>query len=290
MTHSHGVVVTGASGQLGTAFRDEYPDATFLTRDRLDLNQPGLLASSLAAFAPSLVINCAAYTRVDRAEHEEDLATVVNGASVGAIAQFCQESGAQFVTFSTDYVFGGGGEETRRRPWLESDETAPINAYGRSKLEGEQSAVQAGGLVIRTSWMVSATHPNFVATMLNGAPPKGLSVVDDQWGCPTITSDLARATRQAIERDASGLLHLTNSGETTWFEFARAALAAAGMDPTLISPCGSADFETDADRPTYSVLGSERRASLGVEELPPWETSLPAVVEGLVRNGLVLRP
>ncbi len=281
-----GIVVTGANGQLGTSFRKLLPEATFLTRTDLDLTDLSALRRVLSRDDPDLVINCAAYTAVDRAEDEEELATLVNGLAVGEMASLCSSIGARFVTYSTDYVFGGVSD----RPWVESDPCDPINAYGRSKLRGEELVAEHGGLVIRTSWVVSGTHPNFIATMLRLAQERELSVVNDQQGCPTMADDLAVATRSAIDSGASGGLHLANTGETAWFDFAREALRLAGLDPERIQPCGTSEFPTQAKRPAYSVLGSERRPVLGIADLPPWQESLPELVESLFNNGVVDRP
>ncbi len=277
------IVVTGAGGQLGAAFRKSIPDAEFLTRADLDLSHPELVRETLDEIRPDTIVNCAAYTAVDRAEEEPDLARTVNATAVGELARWSDGNGARLVTFSTDYVFPGTGT----RPYVESDHTAPINAYGWSKLEGEEAALSHRGvLVIRTSWVVSATHPNFVATIIRNARERVLRVVDDQRGCPTIADDLAAATLRALEAGATGLLHLTNQGETTWFEFAREAVSLSGLDPTRVSPIGTEKYPTPARRPAYSVLGSERLEDLGIEPLPPWRESLPAVVEGLVATGL----
>ena len=274
------IVVTGASGQVGTAFRAVLPDARFLTRADLDLSDLTAIPTVLRTLAPTLVVNCAAYTAVDRAEAEIEQAELVNGRAVGVMAEVTAELGAQFVTYSTDYVFSGNGT----RPYVESDPTDPVNAYGRSKALGERLALEANprALVIRTSWVISGTHPNFVATMLRLSRERPLRVVDDQLGCPTVASDLAVATAAAIEKRASGLLHLTNQGPTTWFGLARRAVELAGIDPERIQPCATADYPTPARRPAYTVLGSERRDVLGVEPLPPWEESLPKVVEQIL--------
>ena len=165
-----------------------------------------------------------------------------------------------------------------------TDATSPINAYGRSKLAGERLALQADALVIRTSWLVSATHPNFVATMLRLAPTRSFSVVDDQRGCPTTAADLAAATMAAVDAGATGLLHLTNTGETTWYEFAREALELAGIGVDQIEACASSDYSTPAERPEYSVLGSVRRQSLGIDPLPYWRDSLPFGRQGPLRQ------
>jgi dTDP-4-dehydrorhamnose reductase len=277
------IVVTGAGGQLGTAFRKLIPDAVFLTRAELDLSHPEGMHQKLNEIRPDTVINCAAYTAVDRAEEEIGLARVVNGVAVGELARWAEDKGSRLVTFSTDYVFPGTGT----KPYVESDPTAPVNAYGWSKLEGEEAALtHPRVLVVRTSWVVSATHPNFVATMIRNARERVLRVVNDQKGCPTIADDLAKATIDALEAGAMGLLHITNLGETTWFELAREAVKLAGLDPALITPIETADYPTPARRPAYSVLGSERLDQFGIDPLPPWRQSLPTVVEGLIGAGL----
>jgi dTDP-4-dehydrorhamnose reductase len=182
------------------------------------------------------------------------------------------------VTYSTDYVFDG----TARQPYVESSPTAPINAYGRTKLEGEELALghHPRSLIVRTSWVISGTHSNFVGTMINLARRQDLTVVDDQVGCPTVADDLAAATLAALDEDATGILHLTNVGETTWYRLARQSLEIAGLDPERIQPCTTDDFPTKAARPVYSALGSERRETAGIPPLPSWQASLPGVVRG----------
>lgn len=273
------ILVTGGAGQLGTAFRKVLPEARYIDLDDLDITRLDLLAAALEEMRPEAIVNCAAYAAVDRAEQEEALATLVNGTAVGVMAEHAARRRIPFLTFSTDYVFAGDARE----PYFESSPTVPINAYGRSKLAGEQAARAAcpGALVVRTSWLVSGTHPNFVATMLRLVAERVVRVVDDQWGCPTTVDDLAPAAWAALQGGAGGILHLTNSGETTWFRFARAAVALAGLDPERVVACATADFPTAARRPAYSVLGSERRRPLGIADLPHWQESLPAVVEGL---------
>jgi dTDP-4-dehydrorhamnose reductase len=273
------ILVTGGAGQLGTAFRKVLPEARYVDLADFDLTDLEGLAAALDDMRPTAIVNCAAYTAVDRAEQEEALATIVNGSAVAVMAGYAALHRIPFLTFSTDYVFPGDGEQ----PYLESSPTDPINAYGRSKLAGEGAALAAcpEALVVRTSWLVSGTHPNFVATMLRLAAEREVRVVDDQRGCPTMVDDLAPAAWAALRAGVSGILHLANSGETTWFRFARAAVARAGLDPGRIVPCPTADYPTPARRPAYSVLGSERRGPLGLPDLPHWEDSLPAVVEGL---------
>jgi dTDP-4-dehydrorhamnose reductase len=272
------ILVTGANGQVGTAFRWLLPDATFLTRSQLDLCDVAAIGPTLEAVAPDAIINCAAYTAVDRAEDDEETARLVNAVAVGAMAAYAASAAIPFVTYSTDYVFDG----TARRPYLESSPTAPINAYGRSKLEGEELALEnhPGSLVIRTSWVISGTHPNFVGTMIDRARTQNLRVVDDQVGSPTVADDLARATVQALERRVSGILHLTNEGATTWYGLARRSLELADLDPDRVEPCSTDAYPTPAPRPAYSVLESERRRAFDIPALPPWQESLVGVVDG----------
>jgi dTDP-4-dehydrorhamnose reductase len=279
------ILLLGATGQLGTAMRSLLTDYAAPTRSELDMSSitPDRVDELLSAAKPGVVINCAAYTAVDRAEEEEDLATAVNGVAVGVLAEVTAWHDIRFVTFSTDYVFDGTGN----KPYVESDTTDPVNAYGRSKLVGEKMALEANpnSVVIRTSWVVSGTHPNFVATMLRLASEgKELAVVDDQHGRPTVAADLARVTLDAVEKRVSGLLHLTNEGITTWFGLARASIELAGLDPELVQPCRTEDYPTPAARPAYSVMESERRETLGLDPLPNWRESLPALVHQLVSD------
>jgi dTDP-4-dehydrorhamnose reductase len=278
------ILVTGESGQLGSAFKELLPDALYPSQETFDFTTAASIESVLAEMAPDAIINCAAYTAVDAAEEDEDTANLINAVAVGEMAAFCAGRGIPFVTYSTDYVFPGTGDE----PYVESSPTDPINAYGRSKRNGEILAlVHPTSLVIRTSWLISGTNPNFVATMLRLAATRDeLTVVADQWGCPTVAADLAAGTLRALEAGGRGLLHLTNQGATTWFELARTAVAAAGLDPEKIAPCTTADYPTPAARPAYSVMHSERLEPLGINPLPPWRDSLPEVVAGLLEQGL----
>jgi dTDP-4-dehydrorhamnose reductase len=273
------ILLLGATGQLGSAFRTLLGDSALpLGRNQLDLADTDGIRSALSAYRPEVIVNCAAYTAVDRAEDEEELALRVNALAVGELARFAAEHGIPFVTFSTDYVFDGSAT----RPYVEGDPPRPLSVYGRTKLAGEQRALQyPGSLVVRTSWVISGTHPNFVATILHKAREGPLRVVDDQLGSPSVAADLAAATRQAMASGVSGLLHLVNQGPASRFELARAALELAGLDPQLVEPCPSTEYPTKAPRPLYSVLGSERVGHLGLAPLPHWRQSLPMVVESL---------
>ena len=277
------IVVTGASGQLGTAFCALLPDAHCLRRTDLDLAEPAAVFDAVATLAPSAIINCAAYTKVDAAEDHEVLAYAVNAASVGELARYAAASAIPFVTFSTDYVFSGDARE----PYLESSPTRPVNAYGRTKLAGEHAALESnpGTLVVRTSWVISGTHANFVATMLRLAREgREVKVVDDQVGSPTIAADLARVSLAAMEHGVTGILHLTNQGTVTWYGLARAAAEIAGLDVNSFRPCTTEDYPTPAARPAYSVLGSERLADTALPPMPHWRDSLPGVVRALLER------
>lgn len=279
MSASTRLLILGATGQLGTALATRAPESVRIGSRELDLTSSGLsleLRDLISSVRPSAVVNCAAFTAVDRAEAEEPLATAVNGGAVGILAEVAAECDVPIVTFSTDYVFDGSKGE----PYVESDSPSPLNAYGRSKVTGELAALAQGGqvLVIRTSWVISSTHPNFVATMLRlVGSGESVSVVGDQFGSPTVATDLALGTLQALEQGVTGILHLSNFGQTTWFDLARAATSLAGLDASLVQPCSTAEYPTLAARPRYSVLGTERTDELQFE-MPPWERSLATVV------------
>lgn len=276
------ILVTGGSGQLGTALRSLVPDGLYPGRADLDLVRVDAIPGVVDALDPTAIVNCAAYTAVDAAETDEDTAHLVNAVAVGELARCAAERSIPFVTVSTDYVFDG----TASRPYVESDPTGPLSAYGRTKLAGERRALAAhpGALVVRTSWVVSASHRNFVSAILDAAAQDDspIPVVADQRGCPTIATDLAGALLDALDRGVTGVLHVTNSGSATRFGLARAALGLAGGDPDRVVATTTADHPRPARRPAYSVLGSERQAPLGLTPLPPWEVSLAAVVGLLI--------
>lgn len=276
---SRSILLLGSSGQVGTALRGVLDEAIAPSRSELDLTTADFddVHRLVEGTRADVIVNCAAYTAVDRAEDEAALADRVNGHAVGILADVAGDAGIPLVTYSTDYVFDG----TSRHPYLESATTNPINAYGRGKLLGEELALSSNPktLVIRTSWVISRTHPNFVSTMLRLAREgREIKVVDDQRGSPTVADHLAAATIEAIAGDATGLLHITNQGDTTWFDLAREALTAAGLDPGLISPCPTTEYPTKAARPAYSVLGSDRTAELGLTALPSWREALDAML------------
>ena len=275
------IVVTGTTGQLGTAFRAFLgEDAQYPTRSDLDLSDLESLRQGLEHLQPTVLINCAAFTAVDRAESEPEMAAVVNTDAVGVMAEAMAGLGGRFVTFSTNYVFDG----TANRPYLESDPTRPINVYGQTKRAGEIAALTACAetLVVRTSWLLSGTHPNFASTIIRLAREGEVTVVDDQYGHPTLVKDLARATLSALEASATGILHLANTGITNWFSLAQEVAGLAGIDPNRIRACASVDRPTAAMRPGNSGIASSRSRELGLEPLPPYHRGLPQAIKEIL--------
>jgi dTDP-4-dehydrorhamnose reductase len=231
---------------------------TALSRQQADLSDPAAIARIVEAADADLVLNATAYTAVDRAETERDLAFTVNAEAPGAMARACAARGLPLVHVSTDYVFNGSGS----RAWREDDATAPINAYGDSKLAGEQAVIASGAraVILRTSWVFSAHGANFVKTMLRLSDRPQLKVVDDQLGRPTYAGDLAEAVltvgrRLAQDADApTGLFHFAGAGAVSWHQFATEIFDAKGPPVPEIQAIPSADYPTPAARPVNSVL------------------------------------
>lgn len=237
-------MIFGASGMLGSDLCRVFPDAVKLTHKGLDITDRTKVIESIKRIKPDVVINAAAYTNVDGCEDEQDLAFEVNGHAPGYIAQACSDIGAILVHFSTDYVFDGSKKE-----YVESDTTNPINVYGQSKLMGEQEIIKNTDnyRIIRTSWLFGKNGQNFVDTMLSLSKEiETVKVVNDQFGKPTYTADLARKTPEIFEMEA-GIYHITNKGVCSWYEFASAIIHNA-------IPCSSDEFPRKARRPTYSAL------------------------------------
>jgi dTDP-4-dehydrorhamnose reductase len=263
------VLVTGAGGMLGRAVMRRFDGAMGLARGDLDVTDREAAFAAVRDIRPELVINCAGYTDVDRAEADEQLATAVNGDGAGNVAAAAAAAGARVVHFSTDYVFDG----EKREPYIESDEIGPRSAYGRSKLAGERSVARANErhLIVRTSWLFGEGGRNFVDTMLTLGSERGeVSVVADQVGCPTWTGHLAAAF-PALLACGDGILHVAGSGRCSWYEFAVEIFRQAGLD-VQVTPSSTAEFPRPAPRPTFSVLGSER----GAPVLDDWQDGLRA--------------
>lgn len=246
-----------------------------LGRAQCDVTSAEACRQAFADGQPTVVINCAAYTDVNRAESEIDLAMAVNRDGAANVAQACSDMGASCIYVSTDYVFDGGKPE----PYEPTDLTNPINAYGRTKLAGEQAVVAAlpdgKWTIARTSWLYGAHGPNFVKTMLRLARDgKYLKIISDQRGAPTYTVDLARALVDMAIGAAGGVVHVTNSGACSWYEFAQEIFALSGVNPLSLIPCATADFPTAACRPSNSQLSSTSLVDRQVAPLPPWQDGL----------------
>jgi dTDP-4-dehydrorhamnose reductase len=288
------LLVTGKQGQVVSALLERAPsdiEVVALGRPELDLAEPDTVARALADQYADVVVNAAAYTAVDRAESEEDLATRINGESAGRVAEAARALGAPILQLSTDYVFDGALD----RPYREDDATGPIGAYGRSKLAGEIAAAEANPrcAILRTAWVYSPFGANFVKTMLRlGETRAQMRVVADQIGSPTSALDLADAifeiARQIVASPGPrkyGVFHMTSAGEASWAEFAAAIFAEAerhGRPPVAVVPIRTEDYPTPARRPANSRLDSARLAGDYGVTFPSWRDSLKPVVARLL--------
>jgi len=271
------VLITGGSGQLAHAIRRVWANHDLIVPEEsiLDLAKQASIQAVMAQVRPDIVVNCAAFTQVDRCETEAALALAINGEAVGWLAEACGRQAALLIQVSTDYVFDGEAV----RPYREDDPTHPLSVYGRSKLEGERQAARCTQhLIARTSWLYDAWGRNFYNTILNAAAQgRSLRVVNDQRGSPTTCRALAHQLKVAAEEGWRGLVHTTCHGETTWHGFAQAILQARGLAGDL-KPCTTADYPTPARRPGYSVLDSAHRCQLGSDVMPHWQEALRQVV------------
>jgi dTDP-4-dehydrorhamnose reductase len=277
----HNILITGGGGMLAGAFGSICGargfDSTHLPRAQLDITDPLSVIRALDDHKPSIVLNCAAYTKVDRADTDFAVAENINGKAVGVLAEACKRRDVLLVHFSTDYVFDG----TLRRPLLPDDPVGPQSGYGVSKLLGERLLKDIGPrhLLIRTAWLYGPGGPNFVQTMLGAARAgKPLRVINDQHGSPTFTHDLAAATLALIGVGATGTFHVTNGNHTTWFEFAHAIFHTFDVVPVSLEPITSADWKKikpdSAERPLYSVLDCSAYTAIARETLPDWRDGL----------------
>jgi dTDP-4-dehydrorhamnose reductase len=250
-------------------------DVTGLAHRDLDVTDEAAVRAALRQHRPDIVVNCAAWTRVDDAETHEQEALAVNGHGADHVAAACADRGARMVQISSDYVFGGD----TRRPYTEADVPRPRTAYGRAKLAGEQSVLRrlpGSGYVLRTAWLYGAHGPNFVRTIIRLERERPtVDVVDDQLGQPTWTVDLAHGII-ALERSrvAAGVYHTSSSGSVTWFGLAREIFGLLGADPARVRPITTAEYPSPAPRPACSVLGHDAWATAGVEPLPDWRVAL----------------
>jgi dTDP-4-dehydrorhamnose reductase len=284
------VLVVGAGGQLGhdvmviTGAAGD--DVLGLTRGDLDITDRRAVLEAATTWRPDIVVNCAAWTAVDACESDPERAQATNGLAVRWVAEACDGVGAHLIQLSTDYVFDG----SLSRPYHEWDRPNPLGVYGSSKLAGEREALVLGAAatVVRTSWVCGVHGTNIVRTILGllaggDDTPGRLAFVDDQWGCPTFTADLAPMLRRLALERRGGVHHVTNQGAVSWFQFAQAVVAAAGRDPQVVRPIATAELDPPrpAPRPVNSVLDNAALRAAGIPALRDFHEPLIELVTAL---------
>ncbi len=286
---STSLLITGADGQLGRALRrlidaDPRYRAVYTDVDTLDLTDPQAVDRYVAETAPDFIVNCAAYTAVDRAEAEEALCARVNTEAVGHIAAAARSHKCRVIHISTDYVFNG----ENYKPYTESDKPDPCSAYGRTKLRGEGILMSLcpDSIIIRTAWLYSEDGNNFVKTMLRlGAEKQEIGVVADQIGTPTYAGDLASAVMSVIsvENPQPGIYHFTDEGAASWYDLAIAVMRRAAL-PCRVKPLLTRQYPTPARRPHYSLLDKTKIKDTFNITIPHWADSLNLCVDNLLKT------
>lgn len=278
------ILLTGANGQLGTdvVLAASDLDLHAFTRSGLDVTDASHVLDVVGQIMPDVIIHAGAYTAVDDCEGSKELAHAVNGVGTANVVSAAARFASRMIYVSTDYVFDG----TKTEPYLETDEPNPASVYGASKLAGENSVGElgSGGLVVRTSWVCGAHGSNMVKTILGAAERHPtLTFVDDQIGKPTFTADLAQTLLLFADRSDSGIMHVTNEGVVSWYEFCREVLSAAGLDPDRVKPCATHELQPPrpAPRPANSVLANSRFTELGIPLLRDFREPLAEVVRDL---------
>lgn len=284
------ILITGADGQLGNELRSlapSHPEHRFIFTDRpeLDITNAAAISRMVQQESVQCIINCAAYTQVDRAEDDEATADLINHRAVAYLAQAAAQADALLVHVSTDYVFGGSGGNT---PYAPQDSPAPLGAYGRTKLAGEE-AVRASGcrhIILRTAWLYSTYGANFVKTMRRlMAERETLSVVYDQVGSPTYAADLAAAILDILHRplppEHLGTYHYTNEGVCSWYDFALAIRHLSGLTNCRVQPCRSWEFPAKVQRPAFSVLDKASMRATFDRDIPHWHEALTRCIRAL---------
>ena len=283
------LLVTGATGQLGYEVVREFAqlgnEVFAPTRQQMNLENPGEVASAIRSYEADWVINCAAYTQVDKAESEPGKAFTVNRDSPAALAKSVADYGGRLLQISTDFIFDG----TKTTPYSEHDKANPLGVYGQSKLAGELAVLDAlpGATVLRTAWVYGIHGNNFVKTMLRvAAAGKPLHVVNDQVGSPTWTTDIAAAILALVGKGETGVFNYTSAGETSWHGFATAILeqaAALGFEikTELVEPIPTSEYPTPAARPAYSVLDTDKIKNCLDLSIPQWRDSLKNMLKEL---------
>jgi len=279
------ILITGKDGQVGWELRRllaALGDVVATDRRELDLRDANAISRTVRKTSPDIIVNAAAYTAVDNAESEPDIAMQVNAIAPGILAEEAKRLGALLVHYSSDYVFDG----SKKSPYQEDDAPNPLGVYGRSKLEGERAIVasKCRHLIFRTSWVYSSRGRNFLLTILKAAREKPeLQVVDDQFGAPTSSSAIADATAHALQmHGAQGLYHMTAGGQTSWFGFAQTILRNAAIS-TPVAPIRSDQYPAKVTRPRNSVLDNSRLEGAFGMTLPDWESQLEQVMAEVLR-------
>jgi dTDP-4-dehydrorhamnose reductase len=276
------LLVTGQTGQLGWKLERvmaELGEVIATDRNALDLSQPDSIAAAVRTLRPDIIVNAGAYTAVDKAESEPDIARAINATGPAVLAEEARKLNALLVHYSTDYVFDG----SKLEPYKEEDAVHPLSVYGRTKWEGEQAILASGCryLIFRTSWVYSPVGRNFLLTMLRLLREKPqLRVVNDQVGAPTSTQTIAQATAHVLKQnpEKSGLFHLTAAGSTSWWGFTRLIAEAAGLGHVRIDGIPTSDYPTAATRPLNSRLDCSSLQSIHGVELPAWDDEAKRVV------------
>ena len=281
------ILVTGCKGQLGNELQvlaPQYADTCkffFTDKEELDITDRQAILSFVEMNGISHIINCAAFTAVDKAESEPELCELLNHTAPEYLADAAEAVGATMIQVSTDYVFDG----TACRPYTETDDTCPNSVYGRTKLAGEEAVIRncPGSMVIRTAWLYSTFGNNFVKTMLRlGKEKQQLGVIFDQIGTPTYAGDLAMAIMTAIEKGiVPGVYHFSNEGVISWYDFTKAIHRIAGITTCHVRPLHTSEYPTPANRPAYSVLDKTKIKQTYDIEIPYWEESLAKCIEKL---------
>jgi dTDP-4-dehydrorhamnose reductase len=283
------ILVTGSNGQLGSELKQlvaSFPQYhfKFFNREEFPITDKTVAAAIFRENQPAFLVNCAAYTAVDKAESEKELATAINGEAVGYLAALSHQFNTRFIHVSTDYVFNGQAT----RPLKEADATDPVNAYGASKLKGEELAqeLNPGALIIRTSWVYSYFGKNFVRTMMRLMKEKeSIGVVHDQVGSPTYAADLAEVIMTIISSGKwhGGIYHYSNDGVISWYDFAQAIREMTGSSCT-VNPITTQQFPTPAKRPAYSVMDTSKiKSTFGIKG-KDWKESLRRCVELILKD------
>jgi len=286
------IILLGASGQLGREWQYYFSrtsdDSTILlpyTSSQLDITHPEEVTREISTQQPDIVINCAAYTGVDKAEEEIDKAREVNTDAVAHIANECRKNNVKMVHYSTDYIFPGREEDREKYPegYPEDHPADPINRYGQTKWEGEEAIRESGcsHLIIRTTWLCGCYGNNFVKTMLKyGREKDELSVVDNQWGSPGFADEIVANSTKLIEAKAVGTYHLTSKGLTNWAEFAEAIFENAGIEVSVKS-IPSEEYPTEAKRPKYSKLDTTKAEQVEGVTITSWQEGLRRLLSQL---------